>query len=520
MMNPIGVHFIPTHTGRQHYEFIQSMQPGIFKLVGSSAPDVQQIADGYAAAANALMYLRNVARSEQHDFLWRDPVRAAMQHVQEWHADIERWYQQARERDLRLPPIEQIRILGINEPVIELFAREEDMSNYGEWLAMMNERTPLLDLYMVTFGHEANRLGYGAGLGNISSGQPANKKPGEYATFDWFPRTRKLLESTRGLNAYTCHEYWRAETGPEGHADWHAWRFMHLNVDCDIDVLESGVDQQITDEDPHGNRGWRGHMDAAAYVDQHRRYIARARTDSRFRCETPFTLDGDEMWESFWIEYCMGEMIALSNEVRLSTTPQHTHLPQVGAGTSPAPSGIIEPRVAQAILRIESGGRTHGENGKPLIRFEAHIFVGKAGNTGHFRYNQQKPWTEQQWRRDANAPWYDVHTGKQVDEYAAFEFAKTINPQAAYQSISMGAGQIMGFNHARVGFASAEAMFDAFESAQVQTIAFINYFLSDPALVQAMQQKDWREIAKRYNGSGAVDTYAPLLEKAYRELVA
>ena len=318
-MNPIGVHFLPTHTGQFHYDFIRDMQPGIFKLVGSSTPDVQQMADGYAAAPNAIHYWRNVARSEQHDFLWREPVRAAQQHVTEWHADIQQRYQQARERGLTLPPVEQIRILGVNEPVIELFPRNEDMSNYDEWLAMMNERTPLLDAYMVTFGYEANRLGYGAGLGNISSGQPANKKPGEYATFDWFPKTRKLLESTRGKNAYVCHEYWRAETGPEGHADWHAWRFMHLNVNCDIDILESGVDQKITSQQPLDPRGWHGHMSAAAYVDQHRRYIARARTDSRFRCETPFTLDGDKMWESFWVEYCMKEMVALSNEVRTST---------------------------------------------------------------------------------------------------------------------------------------------------------------------------------------------------------
>lgn len=326
-MNPIGVHFIPTHTGKFHYDFIRDMQPGILKLCGSSTPDVQQIADGYAAAPNALMYLRNVARSEQHDFLWRDPVGAARQHVDEWHADIQRVYQQGRERGLTLPDKEQIRILGVNEPVIELFPRQEDMSNYDEWLAMMNERAPILDTYMVEFGDDANAHGYGTGLGNISSGQPANKKPGEYATFDWFPRTRKLLERTRGLNAYACHEYWRAETGPEGHADWHAWRFMHLNVDCDIDVLECGVDQQITSQSPLTPRGWHGHIEASAYVDQHRRYIARARTDSRFRCETPFTLDGDNDWESFWIEPCMPEMVGLSQELRASQPPSQPDSP-------------------------------------------------------------------------------------------------------------------------------------------------------------------------------------------------
>lgn len=597
-MNPLGVHFLPVHTGQHHYQFIRDMQPGILKLVGGSTPDVQQIADGYAAAPNALIYLRNVARSEQHDFLWHDPIRAAQQHVQEWHADIQERAQQARERHLSFPAIDQLRILGVNEPVIELFPRNEDMSNYAEWRAMMNDRALKLDEYMITFGFEANRLGYGAGLGNISSGQPANKKPGEYPTFDWFPKTRKLLESTRGKNSYICHEYWRAETGPEGHADWHAWRFMHLNVDCDIDVLESGVDQKITSEDPHGNRGWHGHMDAAAYVDQHRRYINRARQDSRFRCETPFTLDGDKMWESFWIEGCMPEMVALSSELR-ATSPIPSQLPtppvkpveptfawvnapsganirsdpetgkvliavpygeQVAiighdkgsdwylvrygdiAGwmmpmllsrqpvkvqpeqpqPEPMPTGIIEPRVVQAILKIESGGRTHGANGKPIIRFEAHIFRGKAQDKARvdqfFRYNADKPWTGQEYRVALDQPWKPIHTGNQQDEYDAFAAAQMMDIEAAHRSISMGAAQIMGFNHARIGYPSAEVMFRAFQDASMQIIGFINFFLSDSALTDAMRRKDWREIAKRYNGADAIDTYAPLLEKAYQEL--
>lgn len=230
-------------------------------------------------------------------------------------------------------------------------------------------------------------------------------------------------------------------------------------------------------------------------------------------------------WGNGWVANVVVETHNVANVPVVTVPPpdedDHTiHIPGVGTGTpsAPAPTGIIDPRVAQAILAIESGGRTHGENGKPLIRFEAHIFEGRAGDTAHFRYNQQKPWADQEWRRSEGDAWRPIHTGKQADEYAAFEFARSLNTQAAHESISMGAGQIMGFNHARVGFPSAEAMLRAFDSAPVQTIAFINYFLSDPALVQAMQRKDWREIAKRYNGAGAVDTYAPLLEKAYKEL--
>lgn len=204
-------------------------------------------------------------------------------------------------------------------------------------------------------------------------------------------------------------------------------------------------------------------------------------------------------------------------------------VPVVESGVPPAPTppappvpaqgGIIDPRVAQAILQIESGGRTHGINGLPIIRFEAHVFKQMLGNDAlwaqHFRVDPATPWARQEWRSHKDKPWMDMHPGDQGTEWAAYEFARSINPEAAAKSISMGAGQIMGFHHARIGYPSAQAMLQAFNSGPMQTIGFINFFLSDPALFEAVRNKDWRTIAKLYNGAGAVDTYAPLLQKAY-----
>lgn len=75
-----------------------------------------------------------------------------------------------------------------------------------------------------------------------------------------------------------------------------------------------------------------------------------------------------------------------------------------------------------------------------------------------------------------------------------------------------------GFNHERIGYPTARAMFEAFANAPMQTLGFINFCLSDPDLLAAIRRKDWRAIAKLYNGAGAIDTYAPLLERAYNEL--
>lgn len=175
-------------------------------------------------------------------------------------------------------------------------------------------------------------------------------------------------------------------------------------------------------------------------------------------------------------------------------------------------------------MAVESGGRTHGTDGRLLIRFEAHIFKAQLGNDGlwtqHFRHGSPS-WTGQEWRASAQDTWRPIHTGNQADEWAAFNFARSLNLEAAMRSISMGAPQIMGFNHARIGYPTAAAMLQAFErSAAAQTLGFINFVMRDSALVSAMQTQDWRTIARIYNGAGNVDAAAAKYQAAYNVLVA
>lgn len=182
---------------------------------------------------------------------------------------------------------------------------------------------------------------------------------------------------------------------------------------------------------------------------------------------------------------------------------------------------IIDPLVGQTLIKVESGGQAFGPTGKPLIRFENHIFRTKLNNDAlfnrHFQHGSPV-WTDHKFRRSESEPWQEVHTGSQASEYDAFSLAYALNRQAAHESISMGLGQIMGFNAQRVGFPSAEVMLNAFESEANQVLGFINFFLSDPELAQAVRNKDWRTIARLYNGPGNVDNVAPLLESTYNRL--
>ncbi len=153
----------------------------------------------------------------------------------------------------------------------------------------------------------------------------------------------------------------------------------------------------------------------------------------------------------------------------------------------------FEAAIGAAVLSVESGGSGH-VNGKLKIRFESHIFQNRSGQ--YVGVN---------------------HTGAQADEYAAFEQAKTVNRTAAYESISMGAAQIMGFNAQRVGYGSAEEMFDEFQvSLAAQLAGMFEFVRTSKTLHNAAKAKDWATFAYYYNGAGyKANAYDTKMANAY-----
>ena len=202
------------------------------------------------------------------------------------------------------------------------------------------------------------------------------------------------------------------------------------------------------------------------------------------------------------------------------TQPTPEPKPQPPDKPTPMPTGILDPRVLQAILNIESGGRTHGADGRVLIRFEPHIFaqyITPEAFAKHFQVGTPK-WNGDQHRyRDDAGNFVSFH-GDQAKEYRALNTALELNAEGALRSISMGAGQIMGFHYAKLGYPTARAMFESFHQAQMQTIAFFNFCLSTPGLMDAIRARNWERVALLYNGSGNVPVYSKLLRDAYDKL--
>lgn len=188
----------------------------------------------------------------------------------------------------------------------------------------------------------------------------------------------------------------------------------------------------------------------------------------------------------------------------------------------------IDPAIAVAVVAIESGGRAFAEDGRMLIRFENHIFFEEWGKLDperfaqFFRFKLDEPWQEHQWRPAPDQAWRDFH-GDPAAEWEVFTFARNnLNAPAAFRSISMGLPQIMGFNHEKVGYGSAQAMFEAFsESVHAQVLGFFDFVNAEPARLEALRGGDFMGFAAGYNGSGQAPLYAALIQdgvKAYQRL--
>lgn len=170
----------------------------------------------------------------------------------------------------------------------------------------------------------------------------------------------------------------------------------------------------------------------------------------------------------------------------------------------------FSPAAATAVLMAESGGAGM-VNGRMKIRFENHVFKRRLDNNDlffrHFKYRTDKRWKGHYWREFEEYGWNRFH-GEQDAEWEVLEFARTLNEEAALQSISMGAPQMMGFNHKRVGHGSAKSMFEDWCLGEEQQIRGMFVFIEgDLAMVKALQDEDWVWFAERYNGLGRAEDY-------------
>ncbi len=169
--------------------------------------------------------------------------------------------------------------------------------------------------------------------------------------------------------------------------------------------------------------------------------------------------------------------------------------------------GQVESASVLAVAQVESNGRSDLPDGRPQILFEAHIFSQRTKG----RYDEAYPMiSSPTWNRS-------LYRGG-AGEYDRLRAAASLNRAAAYESISMGLFQIMGFNHKACGFNSAEEMYKAISGPDDADMdAFCNFVEANPKMLAALRKKDWSTFALLYNGPGQVPYYAGKIADAYKQ---
>ena len=156
-----------------------------------------------------------------------------------------------------------------------------------------------------------------------------------------------------------------------------------------------------------------------------------------------------------------------------------------------------------AVLSVETSGFGFLQDRRPQILFERHIFHRLTG--GRFDRGQE----------DISDPTRGGYTFG-AGEYPRLERAIGFDEDAALNSASWGAGQVMGFNHAVAGFATVKALVDAMVRGEdAQLVAMAN-FINANNLARPLRNQNWTTFARGYNGPAfAENQYDEKLKDAH-----
>lgn len=150
----------------------------------------------------------------------------------------------------------------------------------------------------------------------------------------------------------------------------------------------------------------------------------------------------------------------------------------------------VDKNALLAVIEIESAGKVG--NPDPIIRWEGHYFdrlvPAALRNTAR--------------AQGLSSPTAGkiANTKEQSGRYIILEKAAKLNKEAAYSSISIGVGQVMGAHWKDLGFPSAEAMFNRAKQGLAGQVDLMIRFIKSNDLVDELQRLDWSGFARVYNG--------------------
>ncbi|EOE5508324.1 N-acetylmuramidase family protein [Cronobacter sakazakii] len=174
----------------------------------------------------------------------------------------------------------------------------------------------------------------------------------------------------------------------------------------------------------------------------------------------------------------------------------------------------VELNIIKAFSIVESGGRS-GFNALnlPIIAYEGHIFRKYTKR----KYDQTHPLLSYKYVKKAGPEWKKNN----IDQASAWDTlakAYALDADAAIKACSWGMFQIMGFNYESCGYNDLSAFLkDMKASAGKQLNAFLHLCKKNSALLTAMVNKDFYNMAYNYNGSDFGD-YDVKMRRTYESL--
>jgi len=193
----------------------------------------------------------------------------------------------------------------------------------------------------------------------------------------------------------------------------------------------------------------------------------------------------------------------------------------------------VSPSILAAALYAESRGSGFGPDGKMTIRFESCDFYRLWGKDhkkefdSYFYCSKGPAENFDDKYRNSSGEQFKSYHGDHNREWKVFQIALGINQNAALNSISMGIGQIMGFNHDKIGYNSVDQMFNNMSnSIKYQLDGFFSAIThinsqTNVSCLNLLKENNYIGFANCYNASGQDELYGSNIKEAitmYKEL--
>lgn len=180
--------------------------------------------------------------------------------------------------------------------------------------------------------------------------------------------------------------------------------------------------------------------------------------------------------------------------------------------TQSAKTLTVEPATLKAVIDVECPKAGFGEDGKPTILFEPHIYYRYLTKANIITKRDQL----QTLFPDMVSEHWDKSLYNVRPQHDKLSVAAVLDWDAAHMACSWGKAQVMGFNWESLGYPSLKAFIDAmYESEAKQLDAMVRYIKVNN-LADELQRHDWAGFARGYNGSAyAKNQYDVKLAAAY-----